>query len=712
MIIRNSRSGSVPSNATLSQVTFTIPGRAVAILSGARLDGTLTNSVAIGGFSVNNTVSFPFDSNWNTQSFNSLFLFASRSTFIVEDVMTGSLTGGFTASGLSGTAIWVSSLVGEMVGNITGVFDGNFLLDYTGSGVSGVLTGNIGTLGITMSTYNYIAGGITGPGIDLATSFTTGAGVGHFGDYPDTQTSMSITFSSPGITRFEVVQWGQRYGHGMTAYDATGAIIHHFGPNSESVHPSIHGYGIDDTTKFYRFYGTSLDYTNGITSSYNPFLTSSGNEGTGTAPIRFIGFEDNPLSGSPTWIPENESGPSEFHYFDKFLITPWIGAEPTGTPPAAPTNNLIARYEPKNWGFSDGQVIDATHIFQNDTGDTTKDLTTIAGSPTFKTNLLVNSGGVAFPGVRFNGSTDSLTRGFAPVEHTIAVVVIPRGLAGSERFVCCYNIGPTSWAGGIPIETTPAWASYNYDGAVKLATAGTPVVDKPQLVVITATNSGFGKVRVDRTQTGSIAVGTLQNQTTFTLGDKANGGGVEAQVDIIALYLYSKELTGSDLTNLESYLYETYFDPKVLGANHLSGTFSGTLVGEFTGTFFGFATGTFTGTISGSIPGFTGSYSGSDGIGGTSSAFVTLSFVQTFGDPTVDMLDLLTGSHVSGNLFGGDAFTYNTRSIQFYDTSGTYILIPITGSTGVNVQAATGSGGGTPPPLTGQLFPRGIPTNR
>lgn len=73
----------------------------------------------------------------------------------------------------------------------------------------------------------------------------------------------------------------------------------------------------------------------------------------------------------------------------------------------------------------------------------------------------------------------------------------------------------------------------------------------------------------------------------------------------------------------------------------------------------------------------------------------------------------IANSFFSGNIFGGDTYGYDSRSMYYYDISGTVLLIPITGTI-INLTATsttTGSSGPTPP-STGQLFPRGILTNR
>lgn len=67
----------------------------------------------------------------------------------------------------------------------------------------------------------------------------------------------------------------------------------------------------------------------------------------------------------------------------------------------------------------------------------------------------------------------------------------------------------------------------------------------------------------------------------------------------------------------------------------------------------------------------------------------------------------------SGNIFGGDIYTWTTQSIYYYDVTGTVLLVPITGTLyDITNRGTTGGGTTTPPPLTGQLFPRGIPINR
>jgi hypothetical protein len=82
---------------------------------------------------------------------------------------------------------------------------------------------------------------------------------------------------------------------------------------------------------------------------------------------------------------------------------------------------------------------------------------------------------------------------------------------------------------------------------------------------------------------------------------------------------------------------------------------------------------------------------------------------------TVDgpLVEELTGSFISGNIFGGDMYSWSTRSIFAPDVSRSIIMVPLTmsfvGISVTTVAGGDGNGDGAGDDFTriGQIYPRG-----
>jgi len=102
-----------------------------------------------------------------------------------------------------------------------------------------------------------------------------------------------------------------------------------------------------------------------------------------------------------------------------------------------PTGSLYAYYEPKNWGYSDGDTINTTtKKFQDDSGNARHLNSAVTGSPTYKT------GGVnGLQYVRFSGTSQAV-HGSAVGDSdggTVAMVVVPQALPGGSNALFSFN---------------------------------------------------------------------------------------------------------------------------------------------------------------------------------------------------------------------------------------------------------------------------------
>lgn len=82
--------------------------------------------------------------------------------------------------------------------------------------------------------------------------------------------------------------------------------------------------------------------------------------------------------------------------------------------------------------------------------------------------------------------------------------------------------------------------------------------------------------------------------------------------------------------------------------------------------------------------------------------------LHVLGTPSGPVVEELTGSFASGNIFPGDAFLWSSRSYHYYHVSGTLMTMTLSCSFGFTTASAVSTT--TPPPSTGQLFPRGFYT--
>ena len=261
---------------------------------------------------------------------------------------------------------------------------------------------------------------------------------------------------------------------------------------------------------------------------------------------------------------------------------------------ALPTTNLIARYEPKVYGYSDAQTYDSTHKFSNAVGgaDANTNLVNRANLGTHKLSIL-NGLAVA----RFSGTTNAVAGSGGndaawltwmnqyTASHTIAAVVIPRATPATVRQVL--GVGWDLASGvtraiGLSVRISAAqaweWVEIESSPANKVATGGTAVLNTPALIVATGASSTTCRLRVNQVEVATVAVGTLLATsgawiTTLYVGgwrDDLGSVGNDAQVDVAAYLIYKAVLTGSDLTDLESYLNSTYIVTSVAYTDDLS----------------------------------------------------------------------------------------------------------------------------------------------
>lgn len=246
-----------------------------------------------------------------------------------------------------------------------------------------------------------------------------------------------------------------------------------------------------------------------------------------------------------------------------------------------PTANLVARYEPKDWGYSDGDVINNTTKKFLDGTANVNDLTTVTGSPTYKTNIL-NGRAV----VRFSGSTQAVAGLFATGHNpgTVAGVFIPRALPGGNASLWSYNNNGSTNGPLVYYDGSHLVGYFNGTGTT--SNTYTPVIGTAVLLWLdykTASGGGL-HLRADRAAVGSTtSLPTDYTPTRFSIA--FNGFSAYYQLDCAALFIYSAVQAGSDQTDLEDYLYNVYMTAvSGSGADTLGKTSAGTAREIFLGT--------------------------------------------------------------------------------------------------------------------------------
>jgi hypothetical protein len=235
-----------------------------------------------------------------------------------------------------------------------------------------------------------------------------------------------------------------------------------------------------------------------------------------------------------------------------------------------PLTNLVASYEPRLWGYSDGQVIDVTHPFKNDQGDNTKDLTTLAGSPTYKTGICCGTQAI----VRFDGASScSRVGGWVPLGiNTICAVVIPRafGIGYVTAMPVLDTQIPTAdhqSRGGISIGAS-RWRGHEYVDADTTATFidGTTItLGKAYAVMIEENVTNFNTMKltvgglVFSPYSGVITVDITRFKSEFWVGAQGRTSQFYGTFDLAALFLYGTALLPqTDKNDLLAYITTNY----------------------------------------------------------------------------------------------------------------------------------------------------------
>src|SRR5213076_23959 len=145
-----------------------------------------------------------------------------------------------------------------------------------------------------------------------------------------------------------------------------------------------------------------------------------------------------------------------------------------------PSTNLVAYYEPKNWGYSDSDVINtSTKKFQDDSGNARHLNSAVTGSPLYKTGGL-NS----LQYVRFSGTSQAV-HGSYVADHTvgtIAMVVVPQALPGANLAYNSFNDAGTRNSHEIAYDGSRLYFAY-MNGVSTSAGAVGPVLAKLDICV-------------------------------------------------------------------------------------------------------------------------------------------------------------------------------------------------------------------------------------
>lgn len=232
-----------------------------------------------------------------------------------------------------------------------------------------------------------------------------------------------------------------------------------------------------------------------------------------------------------------------------------------------PTANLVAQYEPWRWtGYSDNDTINTTtKKVQDSSGNGNHLADFVAGSSVkYKTNILNGMAAVRLPGAHGDpGLVSGLFATGSQAPGTIAALIIPRetnvtGIAwcfhdgGSGGAAASHNGNQVYITSGSPF--TGAWTNVAGAGFGTGSNTVTPVTGTAYVVWLDYVASGTNHLRVNGAAAGSVAGQTLYAlMTRFTIGGLPN---VTAcwQYDLLALFIYSAVVTGSDATDLDAYL--------------------------------------------------------------------------------------------------------------------------------------------------------------
>jgi hypothetical protein len=226
-------------------------------------------------------------------------------------------------------------------------------------------------------------------------------------------------------------------------------------------------------------------------------------------------------------------------------------------PASFPTTNLVSRYEPWRWGYTNNDTINTTtKKFQDDSGNARHLSDEVTGSPTYLTNIL---NGMAC--VRFSGSSQRVSGNFTTgaLVGTVAALVIPRGTG--TRSIFSYNDNSGVNSGEIDIfndgagHYTGRFANTNPTGFNTTSNTATPVVGQADVVYLDWAGSGTNHLRINAADKGNCGAQNIYaSLTRFTCGD--NGLGTTYwNGDVLALFIYSDRKYGSqDMTDLETYL--------------------------------------------------------------------------------------------------------------------------------------------------------------
>ena len=173
--------------------------------------------------------------------------------------------------------------------------------------------------------------------------------------------------------------------------------------------------------------------------------------------------------------------------------------------------------------------------------------------------------------VRFSGTAQAV-HGSAVGDSdggTVAMVVVPQALPGGSNALFSFNDNGTHNGPQIYYDGTHYIGFSNGSGTS--SNAITPIIGKPDILWLDYAGASGIVMRANSWASGSRGAYTTYTPTQFSVA--FNGFVAYYQLDIYALFRYSARLTGSNLTDLETYLYQTYIPTILSGlpSSHLIG---------------------------------------------------------------------------------------------------------------------------------------------
>lgn len=236
-----------------------------------------------------------------------------------------------------------------------------------------------------------------------------------------------------------------------------------------------------------------------------------------------------------------------------------------------PTANLVARYEPRLWGYSDGDVINTTtKKIQDSSGNGNHLADYVSGTHVlYKTNILNGAAAVQFPGAHGDpGYATGLFATGSTAPGTVAALIIPREI-GVVGIAWCFHDGGAG-GGAAPhngvqayIATGPYIGYWSNAAGVGFAstTSTAPAVGRADRVGVDyAAPAATNHLRVNTVVAGTVAAQNLYaGMLRFTIGGLPPLAACW-QFDLLALFIYSSVLSAGEWAQLDAYLDPATFN--------------------------------------------------------------------------------------------------------------------------------------------------------